>query len=154
MFCNRCGHENRPRSLFCASCGSELEQNASDETTASYSPLGEPIEHEEDLPAGAGLLVVQRGPNAGSRFLLDQDLIRVGRHPDADILLDDISVSRQHAEITRLPVGFSVRDAGSLNGTYLNRRRIEDAVLHNGDELQIGRFRLVFYENRAMEASA
>ena len=92
------------------------------------------------------MLVVQRGPNAGSRYLLDQQLIRLGRHPEADILLDDITLSRQHAEVRQTPDGYVVVDAGSLNGTYLNRRRVEEALLRNGDELQVGRFRLVFYD--------
>lgn len=92
------------------------------------------------------MLVVQRGPNAGSRYALDQELVRLGRHPEADILLDDITVSRQHAEVRRTPEGYVVADAGSLNGTYLNRRRVEEALLRNADELQVGRFRLVFYE--------
>lgn len=146
MFCNRCGHENPPRSRFCASCGTELADSGIDETTASYAPVsGEDAPSLDEITAEAGLLVVHRGPNAGSRYLLDQDLIRIGRHPDADILLDDITVSRGHAEIRRTSDGYLVKDSGSLNGTYLNRRRVEEAPLRNGDELQIGKYRLVFY---------
>lgn len=149
MFCNQCGHENPPRSAYCSSCGTELGQDLTEETTASLPAVGG--EHDEgsfaleDLPAGTGMLVVQRGPNAGSRYLLDQDVVRVGRHSDADILLDDITVSRTHVEIHRGDDEFRIRDVGSLNGTYLNRKRVEESPLRNGDEVQIGKFRLVFY---------
>ena len=96
------------------------------------------------LPPGMALLVVRRGPNAGARFLLDHDVTTSGRHPDSDIFLDDVTVSRRHAEFHRGSGGFTVRDVGSLNGTYVNRERVEAANLHNGDEVQIGKFRLVF----------
>ncbi|MBV9370028.1 MAG: FHA domain-containing protein, partial [Frankiales bacterium] len=99
----------------------------------------------ESLPAGTALLVVKRGPNAGSRFLLDKDVTTAGRHPESDIFLDDVTVSRRHAEFGRAGDTFSVRDVGSLNGTYLNRERIDDAPLSNGDEVQIGKFRLVYF---------
>ena len=96
------------------------------------------------LPPGMALLVVRRGPNAGARFLLDHDVTTSGRHPDSDIFLDDVTVSRRHAEFHRGPNGFTVRDVGSLNGTYVNRERVESATLSNSDEVQIGKFRLVF----------
>lgn len=96
------------------------------------------------LPAGSALLVVKRGPNAGSRFLLDQDSTSSGRHPDSDIFLDDVTVSRRHAEFRREGGEFVVIDVGSLNGTYVNREPVDQAVLSNGDEVQIGKFRLVF----------
>jgi len=100
----------------------------------------------EALPAGSALLVVQRGPNAGARFLLDADKTTAGRRPDSDIFLDDVTVSRKHAEFLRRPGGsFSVRDVGSLNGTYVRRDRIEEAVLRDGDEVQIGKFRMIFH---------
>ncbi len=95
------------------------------------------------LPAGTALLVVRRGPNAGARFLLDHDVTTSGRHPDSDIFLDDVTVSRRHAEFHRDAGVFAVRDVGSLNGTYVNRERVETATLSNGDEVQIGKFRLV-----------
>ena len=98
----------------------------------------------EGLPVGSALLVVKRGPNAGSRFLLDQASTSAGRHPDSDIFLDDVTVSRRHAEF-RLESGeFQVVDVGSLNGTYVNREPVDSATLTNGDEVQIGKFRLVF----------
>ena len=98
----------------------------------------------EGLPAGSALLVVKRGPNAGSRFLLDQARTSAGRHPDSDIFLDDVTVSRRHAEFRRDGAEFVVVDVGSLNGTYVNREPVDTAVLANGDEVQIGKFRLVF----------
>jgi pSer/pThr/pTyr-binding forkhead associated (FHA) protein len=97
------------------------------------------------LPNGSALLVVQRGPSAGSRFLLDTDVVTAGRHPDSEIFLDDVTVSRRHAEFRRGADGFTVCDVGSLNGTYVNRDRIDEVVLHGGDEVQIGKFRLVYF---------
>jgi pSer/pThr/pTyr-binding forkhead associated (FHA) protein len=96
------------------------------------------------LPAGSALLVVKRGPNAGSRFLLDRDTTSAGRHPDSDIFLDDVTVSRRHAEFRREGGEFVVIDVGSLNGTYVNREPVDQAILAGGDEVQIGKFRLVF----------
>jgi len=96
------------------------------------------------LPPGSALLLVMRGPNAGSRFRLDGELTTAGRHPDSDIFLDDVTVSRRHAEFYRHGARFTVRDVGSLNGTYVNRERIEEAELTGGDEVQIGKFRLLF----------
>ena len=99
------------------------------------------------LPPGSALLLVMRGPNAGSRFRLDGDLTTAGRHPDSDIFLDDVTVSRRHAEFYRQGFRFTVRDVGSLNGTYVNREPVDSAVLADGDEVQIGKFRLVFLSN-------
>jgi len=98
----------------------------------------------EDLPAGSALLVVKRGPNAGSRFLLDQPVTSAGRHPGSDIFLDDVTVSRRHAEFRWENDEVHIIDVGSLNGTYVNRQAAESAVLVNGDEVQIGKFRLTF----------
>ena len=103
----------------------------------------------EALPSGSALLVVRRGPNSGSRFLLDGDLTTAGRHPQSDIFLDDVTVSRSHVEFRRNPDGsFTVGDVGSLNGTYVNRERIDSVALSNGDEVQIGKYRLVFYASQ------
>jgi pSer/pThr/pTyr-binding forkhead associated (FHA) protein len=98
----------------------------------------------EALPQGSALLVVKRGPNAGSRFLLDQDATTAGRHPNSDIFLDDVTVSRRHAEFRWVSGEFQIVDVGSLNGTYVNREPVGSAMLANGDEVQIGKFRLVF----------
>jgi pSer/pThr/pTyr-binding forkhead associated (FHA) protein len=103
----------------------------------------------EALRAGTALLVVLRGPNTGARFLLDDDEVMSGRHPDSDIFLDDVTVSRKHAVFTRTGGGFVVRDVGSLNGTYVNRELVDEATLKTGDEVQIGKFRLVFYASQA-----
>ncbi|MDN5859655.1 MAG: FHA domain-containing protein [Pseudonocardia sp.] len=109
------------------------------------APTKEPqVTGIEGLPEGAALLVVKRGPNAGSRFLLDRALTSAGRHPDSDIFLDDVTVSRRHAEFRCDANEFIVVDVGSLNGTYVNREPVDTAVLVNGDEVQIGKFRLVF----------
>ncbi len=99
----------------------------------------------EALRPGTALLVVQRGPNTGARFLLDDDRVVVGRHPDSDIFLDDVTVSRRHAEFVTAAGGYAVRDAGSLNGTYVNRQLVDETTLQTGDEVQVGKFRLVYY---------
>jgi pSer/pThr/pTyr-binding forkhead associated (FHA) protein len=108
----------------------------------------------DTLPANAALLVVRRGPNEGSRFLLDSEVTEVGRRPDSDIFLDDVTVSRRHAEFYRSGSRFTVRDVGSLNGTYVNRERIEEATLNGGDEVQIGKFRMVFLQGRLSHAES
>ncbi len=97
-----------------------------------------------NLPNGMGLLVVRRGPNAGSTYVLDQDSTTLGRHPDSDIFLDDVTVSRRHALVRRAPDGYEVDDVGSLNGTYVDHRRIDSASLHDLAELQVGRYVLTF----------
>jgi hypothetical protein len=156
MFCNNCGHRNPDDAKFCSSCGAPLPTSA-DETTVTFLPVeggGEVAEEEvgvtlPELPQGAGMLVVKRGPNAGSKFMLDEDVTRAGRHPESDIFLDDITVSRRHAEFVRRDRGYLVRDVGSLNGTYLNRERIEEAELASGDEVQIGKFKLVYLTGAA-----
>ncbi len=86
---------------------------------------------------------------AGSRFLLDTDVVAAGRHPDSEIFLDDVTVSRRHAEFRRGPGGFAVADVGSLNGTYVNRDRIDEVALQGGDEVQIGKYRLVYFASHA-----
>src|SRR5690625_2399471 len=99
----------------------------------------------EALPVGYALLVANEGPNRGERFLLDQDRVTVGRHPDADIFLDDVTVSRQHAVFERDGEEFRLVDTGSLNGTYVNNDRVDAVLLRTGMELQIGKFRLSYY---------
>jgi FHA domain/zinc-ribbon domain len=152
VFCNHCGHRNPPGSNFCSSCGAALNVASGDDTTVTIVLNAEAAEREEELavslddfPEGVGLLVVRKGPNAGSKYLLDAEVTRAGRHPDSDIFLDDITVSRRHAEITRHGDRYTLRDVGSLNGTYVNRDRVEEVALSNGDELQIGKFKLVFF---------
>jgi pSer/pThr/pTyr-binding forkhead associated (FHA) protein len=148
MFCNKCGHRNPPGSNFCSSCGAPLGDG--DDTTITFVPTDDRAEVDEehvfpdDIPAGLGMLIVRRGPNAGSRYLLDAAVTTAGRHPDSEIFLDDITVSRRHAEILRDGERYTVRDVGSLNGTYVNRDRVDEAPLRHGDEVQIGKFKLVF----------
>jgi pSer/pThr/pTyr-binding forkhead associated (FHA) protein len=101
------------------------------------------------LPSGSALLVVKRGAADGARFLLDTDLATAGRHPNADIFLDDVTVSRKHAEFSRKGRFFEVRDQASLNGTYVNGKSIDSVMLNNGDEVQIGKFKLTFYASPA-----
>src|SRR5690349_20338125 len=113
------------------------------EVESAESPAP-PIAGIDALPAGSALLVVRRGPHAGSRFLLNRPTTSAGRHPDSDIFLDDVTVSRRHAEFGREGGEFVVVDVGSLNGTYVNREPVDTAMLANGDEVQIGKFRLVF----------
>ena len=153
VFCNQCGHRNPSSSNFCSSCGAPLATARKDPTTVTFIPeaaegLDEMAVEFGDVPAGIGILVVKRGPNVGSRFGLDSDVVRAGRHPESDIFLDDVTVSRRHAEIVREGGRYVVRDVGSLNGTYLNRERVESAPLADGDELQIGTFKLVFLTGR------
>ncbi len=154
IFCNQCGHRNPPESNFCSSCGAALD--ALDDRTITISavdPLQESPGTDDDiivpvgeLEHGVGVLIVRAGSQAGTRFPITDGLTELGRHPASAISLDDITVSRRHAEIERTPEGYVVRDVGSLNGTYVNQERIDQAVLHHGDELQIGKFRLVFFE--------
>ncbi len=101
----------------------------------------------EALPPSSALLIVQRGPNLGARFLLDAARTTAGRHPSADIFLDDVTVSRKHAEFVAIEGGFLVRDVGSLNGTYVNRERIDSVQLKAGDEVQVGKYRLTYHSS-------
>nr|WP_079083549.1 FHA domain-containing protein [Streptomyces antibioticus] len=170
LVCTRCGNRNAENSRFCSNCGAPLRgaPERPSETTSTISISGlEAYDSEvtgqtqlptlspeaqaavDALPLGSALLVVRRGPNSGSRFLLDGDLTTAGRHPQSDIFLDDVTVSRRHVEFRRQQDGsFTVSDVGSLNGTYVNRERIDTVPLHNGDEVQIGKYRLVFYASQ------
>src|SRR5664279_731218 len=161
-FCTECGHQNPDDARFCSQCGHRLEPTerpagqgeAPGESTATITFGGGATQsadaeqreernlNEADsaavdaLPVGSALLIVQRGPSAGSRFLLDTDVVAAGRHPESEIFLDDVTVSRRHAEFRRGPEGYSVADVGSLNGTYVNRDRIDEVALQGGDEVQ------------------
>jgi hypothetical protein len=175
-FCTECGHENPDGARFCSQCGHPLSSEAPapqddlpaespTETTATITfgaPGKEAADFREErnlndadaaavdaLPSGSALLVVQRGPSAGSRFLLDTEVVSAGRHPESEIFLDDVTVSRRHAEFRRSADGYTVADVGSLNGTYVNRDRIDEVALQGGDEVQIGKFRLVFFASHA-----
>lgn len=102
----------------------------------------------DSLPAGNSLLIVRRGPNKGARFLLDSDLISIGRHPNADIFLDDVTVSRRHSEISRSGSLFTIKDLTSLNGTYFEGKRVETAELFNGAEVQVGKYHFTYYASK------
>ena len=159
--CPACGHELAEPANFCPHCGASLAKMSGD-TTRVIAPVTEEILLEdldaadaaavEALPPGSALLLIPRGTHAGARLLIDSDVITAGRHPRCDIFLDDITVSRRHAVIERKDDGFVVRDAGSLNGTYVNRERVDEARLRTGDELQIGRFRLSFVLGEAKDS--
>ena len=154
VHCNQCGHRNPPDSNFCSSCGSPLDVLADRTITLSrVDPLQEAAGSDDDVEVPVGdidpesaVLIVRAGAQAGARFVLNDGVTSLGRHPDSDISLDDITVSRRHAEIERSPDGYVVSDSGSLNGTYVNQERVDSGVVHHGDELQIGKFRLVFFE--------
>jgi hypothetical protein len=152
VFCHNCGHRNPSGVNFCSSCGAALANDVS-ETTVTLQPVDEHGESPDEdptvtlveVPRGQGVLVVKRGPNVGARYELEKPVTRAGRHPESDIFLDDITVSRRHVEITPSGEGaYALRDVGSLNGTYVNRERIEEAELAPGDEVQIGKFKLVY----------
>ncbi|MGH2686320.1 MAG: FHA domain-containing protein [Actinomycetota bacterium] len=153
VFCNQCGHRNPAGSNFCSSCGAALEPRRDDRTDRTITFQGiDPADTPEDdvtvnldeLPGDTGTLIVKRGDNAGARFSLEAEVTTAGRHPDSHIFLDDITVSRRHAEIRRASGDFSLHDVGSLNGTYVNKQRVEESDLRSGDEIQIGKFKLVF----------
>ena len=152
VFCHNCGHRN-PEGVELLLVLRVRPPQRGAESTISLQPVddhGETGEEEStvtlvEVPHGTGVLVVKRGPNVGARYLLEQDVTRAGRHPESDIFLDDITVSRRHAEIRRSADGkVVIHDVGSLNGTYVNRERIEEQVLSAGDEVQIGKFKLVY----------
>ena len=149
-YCSQCGEQLADDANFCSSCGAAVvaEVSAPESTTASIDVGALDPQHElESMPTvqpGTAMLVVVRGPNAGSRFLLDADVTTIGRHPDSDIFLDDVTVSRRHAEFHLESGAVTVVDNGSLNGSYVNGERVERRVVATGDEVQIGRFKLLF----------
>jgi hypothetical protein len=166
VFCNNCGHRNPDDANFCSSCGAVLESSTSDPTTITFFPPepedqlagapGEPgsavddVDEFQDVTGPGGdvaVLVALSRPASGSRYPLATMLTTLGRHPESDVFLDDITVSRRHAEVERSPEGYRVRDVGSLNGTYVNRQRVDDVLLADGDELQVGRFKLRFIDS-------
>ena len=148
MYCTRCGHPNKDEARYCANCGAALQE----ETTLGITPIeieGEGADEfpfpEDELEPGQALLLVKHGPNAGSTFMIESDVTSAGRSPQSDVFLDDITVSRKHAEFRRQDDGFYIHDLGSMNGTYVNRERVDATKLAAGDEVQIGKFRLVFF---------
>lgn len=140
IVCPVCSVANSAEANFCSSCGAELPE--SDElATGSYPVLGVDVAGDGEV----GQLIVTRGGTAGARFALTDAEVTIGRHPDSSIFLDDVTVSRRHATVSRDQAGqYTLHDAGSLNGTYLDGDRIEHALLREGAQVQVGRFRLVF----------
>ena len=155
--CVTCGEPVDPGDRFCASCGAPVVSDL-DHTGAitaigstlgaggsgSLSPIGSGP--RDGQSTGSAMLIVLKGPGEGTEFPLAQraDLVSVGRSPDAAVFLDDVTVSRHHADLRHGAEGWSIKDAGSLNGTYVNRKRVEDRQLSGGDEIQIGKFRFIF----------
>ena len=152
VFCNQCGHRNPPGANFCSSCGAILDL-ADDRTVviAQIDPMQDAPGANDNATirlgdvTGHGVLVVRSGDLTGARFTLSKPIARIGRGPDSDILFDDITVSRSHAEVFISEGGLFVRDLGSLNGTYVNRVIIEKASLVHGDELQVGKFHMILF---------
>jgi pSer/pThr/pTyr-binding forkhead associated (FHA) protein len=160
--CPACGHEVTEGGHFCPHCGASLAKLSGD-TTRVIPAVSEEFQFDElsaddicaleALPAGVGMLIVPHGTHAGARYLLDADVVTAGRHPRCDIFLDDITVSRQHARFVREDGRIWLRDENSLNGTYVNGDLIDGPVaLRRGDEVQIGKFRMVFFASPAGQA--
>jgi len=155
--CRECGHLTEPGDRFCSNCGADLSwitdiQESAAETT-SLGGVGPSSSGAipsvgsgfvSGVEPGASVLVVSRGPGAGASYLLTGDVVLAGRAPDSDLFLDDITVSRNHAQFRRTESGWELRDEESLNGTYVNRHRIETHVLQPGDEVQIGKYRFAY----------
>ena len=148
IYCPECGFQNPESANYCAKCGALLVRDSGAETTMAYLPdegdeEGAPI-LDEIKSEGPALVVRSGGGRAGEHFLLEKEQTTVGRSPDCDVFLDDVTVSRRHALVVQRNGQFFIEDKGSLNGTFLNRRRIESGPLEDGDEVQIGKYRLTF----------
>ena len=148
VYCAECGFQNPEASNFCSRCGARLDKGESGEQTMTFTPeeLGDDAAAAlADLPGkGPALVVRSGGGRAGESFLLSQDRTLIGRSPECEVFLDDVTVSRKHAELIRDGEAFTITDLGSLNGTFVNRKRIESAQLEDDDEVQIGKYRLTF----------
>ena len=148
VYCPECGFQNPEAANYCAKCGALLVRDSGAETTMTYTPEDgedDPAEILEDIGVkGPALVVRSGGGRAGETFHPEGERTTIGRSPDCEIFLDDVTVSRKHAVLTQRDGGFFIEDLGSLNGTFLNRHRIETAELNDGDELQIGKYRLMF----------
>jgi ribosomal protein L40E len=148
-YCPECGFQNPETANYCARCGSLLVRDENGEATMAFTPEHADEQGQPDLDelgvSGPALVVRSGGGRAGETFIVEGEETTVGRSPDCDIFLDDVTVSRRHAVVRRTGAGLEIEDLGSLNGTFLNRKRIESAMrLTDGDELQIGKYRLTF----------
>jgi len=151
VYCPECGFQNPEAANYCSRCGALLvKDEPGSETTMSYTPEdaedGAALTLEELGTEGPALVVRSGGGRAGEHFVPQGERTTIGRSPDCDIFLDDVTVSRKHAMLVRRDDAYYIEDQGSLNGTFLNRRRIESGRLENGDELQIGKYKLSFLE--------
>ena len=152
MHCPECGFINSPGANFCQKCGAHLgaDSEQGDQTTITYK-VGEtgelqPVDVEKVAADGGALVIRSGGGRAGESFSVEGERMTIGRSPDAGVFLDDVTVSRNHALLVKRRDGLYIDDLGSLNGTYVNRRRIESHKLQNGDELQIGKYKLTYLE--------
>jgi FHA domain-containing protein/zinc ribbon protein len=146
VYCQECGFQNPEAANYCSRCGALLAKGeTSVETTQSFSAeeVGA-LEHEDFGLEGPALVVRAGGGRAGESFRPSGERTRIGRSPDCDIFLDDVTVSRNHAELVHRNGRYYVEDQGSLNGTFVNRTRIDSAALSEGDEVQIGKYRMTF----------
>ena len=155
IHCPECGFVNAEGANYCQKCGAYLSrpEGTEEPTTMTYrvSETGEmhPVDIDEIVEeAGAAMVIRSGGGRAGESFPIDDDRMSIGRSPDAAIFLDDVTVSRNHALVVRRRGGLFIDDLGSLNGTYVNRRRIESHHLADGDEIQIGKYKLSFLEKQ------
>jgi pSer/pThr/pTyr-binding forkhead associated (FHA) protein len=149
VYCPECGFQNPEAANYCSKCGSHLRKEDQNEQTVSYTPeeIAEEARTFGEL-AGPALVVRSGGGRAGESFVPSGERTLIGRSPECDIFLDDVTVSRRHAELRRDGDRFTIEDLGSLNGTFVNRRRIETVELEDDDELQIGKYRLTFLLRR------
>jgi hypothetical protein len=147
-YCPECGHHNREAARFCGRCGASLLEPDAGEPTQAFAAYveEESAEAGEEAAEGAMLVIRIGGGRAGEQFPIGSDRMAIGRAPNADVFLDDITVSREHAVLERRDDGLHLSDSGSLNGTYVNRQRIESVRLADGDEVQIGKYRLTYIE--------
>ena len=141
VYCPECGFQSPESASYCSRCGALLARETVGETTMSLGPDEVEVTPEIDGPA---LVVRSGGGRAGESFEAIGDRALIGRSPECDVFLDDVTVSRRHAELTREGAGFTIRDLGSLNGTFVNKRRIESSALEDDDEVQIGKYRMTF----------
>ena len=148
MYCSECGHRNPEGARFCGRCGASLLEQDAGEPTQAFSAIEDDEDAARAAEAGEGSTLVIRlgGGRSGEQFRIDRDVMTIGRAPQSDVFLDDITVSREHARLERTPNGVVLTDQGSLNGTYVNRERIESTRLSDGDELQVGKYRLAYIE--------
>ena len=156
-FCNSCGHRNPPDSTFCSACGTVLDHlgertivlskvDSLQDAPGSQDNVQILLSEIRGQDGARGLLVMRSGERSGERFSLTSERLEIGRNPECSVCLDDVTVSRRHAEIRSVDDHYVVTDLGSLNGTYVNQERVEEVVLQNGDELQVGKYRMVFFD--------